>query len=371
MPKDYKDQFTLDGRVKPANHMVTRQKVEAADLLVKDALQGSKIAAGKLAEVMTSSDLKFNIAHLVTVNTLPQFDDLERTWQQIAGTRTVQDFTPTRMVSTFGELTGAGVATGGGLPVVPEGAPYPYVTITGQESFYAKIQKMGAKFGFTWETSVNDIIGFLQDMPQELLGLVVDTEEREVYDALKSASNSLAGGTLPDSTVVPTNAPVSANAIAQAIYELETTEVNGKAVGPSSTGYNVIVPIGRKRFLDYELSQSLITVQDGNLSFTGGNRDWLGSYDVIETPEVTGTNWYILPKPGGLRRPVLELGRLTGYENPELRVNNDTGTYVGGSAVSPFEGSFDNDTVDYRVRYVCGGILWDDTYILKSDGTGS
>ena len=69
------------------------------------------------------------------------------------------------------------------------------------------------------------------------------------------------------------------------------------------------------------------------------------------------------------REAAFELLRLRGYTSPELRVNNATGSYVGGGIVNPFEGSFTNDTIDYRFRYPTGGVLWDDTYVLKSDGT--
>lgn len=368
---EFKDQFTLDGRVKPANHYVTRAKVAEADKLLTAAMRGDKIAAGKLAEVHTTSDMKFNIAHLISVTAIPQFDAAPRTWTQIAKVRTVPDFGPVRLMSMFGNLTGAGIHEKGGLVDVPEGAPYPYVSITGQEAFYAKIKKMGTKFGFTWEANISDIVGFFEQIPGELVQAALDTEEREVYTALVNGTTTvLAGGALPDGTVVPINAPISPNAIWEALLELPKKTVNGKLVGASTNGYNVIVPIGVKAFIDWKLAQPIISILDGTVTLGSGDRSALQAVTIIESAFVTGTQWYVLPKPGGVIRPVLELGRLRGYESPELRVNNDTGTYVGGSAVSPFEGNFDNDSIDYRIRYVCGGILWDGSYSLYSKGTG-
>lgn len=379
MAVEYKDQFTLDGRLKPAHPSVTRVKAEAADKLLSAAMRGDRIASGQLAEVHTTSDLPFTLAHLISSEAIPQFDEATRSWSQIAGVRTVPTFENVRLFSLYTEITGAGVAAAdadpsltGGLPRVPEAAPYPYITVSGREAFYAKIAKNGAKFGFTWESRINDIEGFYDTLPSDLVQLALDTEEREVYEALiNGATNTMAGGTLPDGTIVPVNAPVSVAAISQAIYELETTAVNNRKVGASSTGYNVVVPIGKKRLIDYELSQQLVQVQNGSLTFSGGNREWIGSFDVIESSYVTGTNWYVLPKPGGVRRPVLELGRLRGYETPELRANGNTGVYLGSSAVVPFnEGSWDNDTIDYRIRYVAGGILWSNAYVMKSTGAG-
>lgn len=367
---EYKDQFTLDGRIRPANHLVTRKKVEAADALLQRAFRGDKIAAGQLAEVHSSSDLKFNVAHLVTSVVLPQFDEVERTWSQVAGVRTVPDFGPVRLMSIFGELTGAGVHAQGGLLTVPEGAPYPYVTVSGQEAFYSKLAKLGAKFGFTWESNVNDIVGFFEAIPGELLQLVLDTEEREVYEALvNGTTNELAPQTLPDGTTTLANAAISPEAIWAAILQLQNVEINGRKVGRAS-GYNVVVPAGTADFVNYALNRDIIQIVDGSVVYGPGDRSALQNITVVESTFLTGTNWIVLPKPGAIRRPVLELLRLRGYEAPELRVHGDTGSYVGGAAVSPFEGNFDNDTIDYRIRYVAGGVMWSSAYSVKSDGTG-
>lgn len=368
---NYKNPMTLDGRI-ALDPRVTEAKFNAAANLLAEALHGNRIASGKLAEVHTTSDLPFSMAQLISTEMIPQFDEDERVWSQLAGVRTVRDFNPVKLYGLYADLEGAGVHENGGLLDIPEAAPYPYVTVSGQESFYQKLSKKGVKFGKSWESEVNDIEGFYENIPNELLTLAYDTEEREVMDAVKSTTNSLAGGTLPDGTVIAPNAAVSVAAISQAIYELETTEVNGKKVGASRNGYNVVVGIGDKRLIDYELSQNLIAVQDGSLTFSGGNREWIGNFTVIESADVTGGEWYVLPKPGGVRRPVVELMRLRGYEAPELRANGNTGVYLGSSAVVPFnQGSWENDTIDYRLRYVCGGVLWDDSYVIKSDGSGT
>jgi hypothetical protein len=368
---EYKDQFTLDGRIRPANHLITRAKVAEADKLLGAAFRGDKIAAGKLAEVHTTSDLKFNLAHLITSVALPQFDEATRTWNQVAGVRVVPDFGPVRLQSIFGELTGAGVHQNGGLTTVPEGSPYPYVTVTGQEAFYAKLSKMGTKFGFTWESNINDIVGFFESIPSELVQLALDAEEREVYEALINGTTAeLASQTLPDGTVTDPNAAISPEAIWAAILQLQNVEVNGRKVGRAS-GYNVVVAAGTGDFVNYALNRTILQVVDGSIVYGPGDRSALNNVTVVETSFLTGTNWVVLPKPGAIRRPVLELLRLRGSEAPELRIHGDTGSYVGGSAVSPFEGNFDNDTIDYRIRYVAGGVLWSDDYSVKSDGTGT
>lgn len=374
MPTEYKDQYTLDGRITPDPRVSEVKVAEAANLL-RDALHGDRIAAGKLAEVHTSSDLPFALAHLITTELIPQFDEAERTWSDLADIRTVRDFSPVKLQSLVTNVDGAGVHQNGGLPVVPEGAPYPYVTVSGQESFYSKLQKMGTKFGKTWEAEVNDIEGFYEQIPGELLNLALDTEEREVYDALNSATASIAGGSLPDGTTVTANPTLTPSAIWQAIRELENKTVNGRKVGRSRTGYNVVVEVGMKDYIDWKLGQQILSIQqgtgDGTILLDAGDRTALNGVTVIESAFMAAGEWKVLPKKGGVRRPVLELLRLRGYEAPELRAHGNTGVYLGSSAVVPFnQGSWDNDTIDYRIRYVCGGTLWDNTYVIGSDSGG-
>lgn len=376
---EYKDILTLDGLVRPQPG-VSKRKIEAVGDLIARTMRGDSIAEGTLKEVMTTSDAPLAASHLVTAQLIPQFEKAERKWSQIAGVRTVADFRPVTLQSMFGDLTGAGVREGGGAARVPEAAPYPHVTISGVEAFNAKLQKNGVRFGMTFEARINDPAGFWSELPSELLQLALDTEEAETFDALTDGVASLGsavelqGGTLPDGTTVAANSPISPDAIWQAIIELSQRQVNGRSVGRLAGGYNVIVPVGLAPFIEFALSQKIIAVQNGSITYDGGDRSVFGSISIIESDKIGLTNpdeWYVLPKPGAYRRPVLELLRLRGYERPEVRVNNLTGNYVGGGAISPFEGSFDTDTIDFRLRMIAGGALWSGEQVLYSDGSGS
>ena len=369
---EYKDEFTLDGRLKPQGRVVTRTKVAEADKLMQKALRGDRIAQGQLSEAFSTTDLPFNVAHLITAVTLPQFDAAERSWSAVAGTRTVNDFGPVRLQSLYASLTGSAVHENGGLVTIPEHAPYPHITVSGQEAMYSKLQKSGGRFTWSWESGVNDVAGFFENIPTELLNLALDTEEREVYEALiNGTTQTLASQTLPDGTTVDANAPISPEAIWAAIVQLQNVEVNGRKVGRSSNGYNVVVPAGTKDFIEYALNRQIIAIQDGSITFGPGDMSALAGLNIVETPYLTGTQWIVLPKPGGIRRPVLELLRLRGYEQPELRVQANAGNYTGGGVVSPFEGDFEADEIAMRVRFVAGGVLWDDSYSVKSTGTGA
>lgn len=367
---EYKDQFTLDGRLKPVGKVVTRRKVEAADKLLQKALRGDKIASGQLAEAWSTTDLPFNVAHLINAVTLPQFEAAERSWSQVAGVRVAPDFSPVRLQSLYSQVTGSAVHENGGLVTIPEHAPYPHITVSGQEAMYSKLSKVGARFSWSWESQINDVQDFFGQIPTELVELALDTEEREVYEALvNGTTNDLATQTLPDGTVVPPNAALSPEAIWAALIQLQNVEVNGRKVGRAS-GYNVVVPAGTKDFIEYALNRQVIAIQDGLITYGPGDMSALANISIVETSFLTGTNWIVLPKPGAIRRPVLELLRLRGHEVPELRVQANAGNYLGGGVVSPFEGDFEADEIAMRVRYVAGGVLWSSDFSVKSDGSG-
>ncbi len=373
----YKDNFTLDGRLKP-HASVTPRKLEAAARIMEKALRGDSYAAADLHESHSTTDAPFTFAYLTSINALAQYDALEPTWTQIATVRTLPDFNPAVLTGVFGTFEGlkrgdAPANPAGIAPVVPELAPYPYATITKVEASYGRLKKRGFKVGLSWEARVNDTVGFYENLPGQMARTARDTEDYEVYSALLATPNGrqLAGGTTYDGTVVPANSKITRAAVIEAIYELKQRKVNGN-YQTFSGGYNLIVGYGQRAAVEFALNRDIVQLVPGSaggqvININGDNNE-LGQVTVIESPYITAPAWYLLPKPGTNARPVLELGKLRGQESPELRVHNLTGNYAGGGAVSPFEGSFDSDSIDFRLRHVITGIRWYDDAIVWSTG---
>lgn len=381
MGKQYKNPFTLDGILKPQVG-VSKDKVKAIKGLVESTMAGDRIAKGKLEETLTSTDAIFNFAYLSNLNFIPEFEEADRTWTQIAGTRRLPDFRKPVLYSLAArDWQGLGLEgdnPDGVSPVIPEGAPYPYAYMVGEEISSANgIRKRGFKTDFTFEAFINDSIGFIQALPGEMRRVALDTEEWEVYGALLqgvTTAQQLDGGTVPEpGDPVAPNSPLTRRALIRALQEIAEREVNGKKV-PQRGGYNLLVPVGQAAYIQYALAVGLtgINTTNGNTQYAFDVPAYnpFGGVTIIETDWVTGTNWYLLPKPNTTARPILEHGTLIGHEVPELRVENATGTYVGGGAVSPFEGSFDNDSATFRLRQFGAGILWTPNLILWSNGTG-
>ena len=91
---------------------------------------------------------------------------------------------------------------------------------------------------------------------------------------------------------------------------------------------------------------------------------------VVENPwlDIVGAGysnmaktWFLLPGPNTNVKPAAGVAFMAGEESPDLRVKNDQGNRIGGGSVGPEEGSFDDDTIQYRVRHIAGGVaLYDD-----------
>lgn len=380
MAKAYKDPYTLDGRLRLGNG-VTREKLQAAEKLVGAMLRGDRIAEGQVREALIStSDFAFNLAALVNAQTIPDLDDIELVSDQIVGRRSVSDFRDNYLYTVARRWDAGAVGDGqvneplDTLPTVPEGTPYPEAFFSGELIQSSGIRKTGLKIGATWEALINDTLGVVQALPGLFRDLATNTPERDAFVTLingVTSAQQLAGGTALDGTPVAANAPLSRAALAVAKRQLRQAIKNNYG-GTANGGFNLIVAVGQGDFARWLISNvSLETIQDGayGLRVTGGNE--LADVTVIESEYVTSdTAWYLLPKPGTTRRPVLDRLSLVGHEQAELRVNNLTGNYVGGSSVPPFEGSFDADMADWRVRLVTGTVLWSPYAVLWSEGDG-
>ena len=375
---EYKDWFTLDGRL-PLTRGVTQKAVEHMTDLVGRTVRGDRLAAATLSETMTTSDAPLAFAQVVNLNVFQKFDEAPRTWTQIATRRSVSNFQNITFYSLDRQWNDGTLGDGEPRhisPVIPETVAYPYAALAGESYEGNALVKRGFKVGLSWEFFINDTIGYVRDLPNEILRVALDTEEYEVYNALiggVGVDEQLDAATNPDGTAVVANSPLTRAALIAAQAQLGQREIDGRKVVVNG-GYNLIVAPGQRANAEFQINNTLLTtVTTGTspeLQFSTGGYNPLASISVIESEYVSGSAWYLVPKPGQ-RRPVLELAALTGHEAPELRISTLTGTALGGSALGPYSGGFDNDTIDLRVRQVIKGLNWTKEMILWSDGTGS
>ena len=361
---------------------LTGDKLKAMQGLVEGVLNGEHGKIGRLKEHFTTGDDSiFSFAYLTNLQVLSMFAEEARTWTEIATTQSYTSFSAPKRYSTDLKIEGferpveePGKA-GDVAPIVPEGSPYPTFTFSGELLVGNRLRKRGAKFELTWESIIEDLENLVPQIPGLITETFLNAEEWEVYGTLReiaTAPRALQAGTNLDGTTVVANAPISREALIQAIQQLKNRVVDGRRVRLNG-GLTLVVPIGSADAVNYfTRTVSLSSVTDNDLTFSVGDWNPLSSItNVVESEYVTAGEWFLLPAQGSTIRPVIELMKLSGHEDIELRVENVTGQYIGGGQVGPFEGSFDTDGAAFRGRYPIKGASWLPDLVVWSNGTGS
>ncbi|WP_217181637.1 hypothetical protein [Streptomyces sp. AC495_CC817] len=373
--EQYRDKFTLDNRIQP-QWGVTKESVERARELLRKA-RHSRVEEARVAELFTTSDLGFSVAHLTSAIAIPQLEEELKSLAGLAGTRTVKDLNPVvlRGIIAGNGLEGAGVDEFGAAAIIPEGTPFPIVQAQStEESYWSQTVKRGVQFNVTVEALINDLLGELDRLPEAFQKIVFNSTYADIFNALLQATQYLPAVQLPDGTSTLPNEALSAKGLIAASVALENRTINGVKIGRVGT-VNVVIPKGAQRFLEYDLAQvgRVISVQDGALTLSPDReiQALLPNLNIIESDRVTGTEWFMYPRPGTTPRPVLETLKVRGFESPEIRFRSDSGQILGGNVSGFRAGSFDADVSALRLRFFGGSVLWDPTWVVRSKGTGA
>lgn len=360
-------------RAIPRPRDYNQRLIEAADIMA-GVQSGSFLGLHRLQEAMTRPDFPIYLAAILDRELLPKYASIDPLWKQFCATTSVRDFRP----KTFVDLLGGQAL----LTRVGELQPYPERSVV-DAAYSISAAKYGAKFGLSFEAIVNDDLGDFRSFPDRLAVAARDTEDYLAASLVASATGpntalfrarTKADNPNPISNV-PDNKPLTIDNIGAAITLINNRrDIDGRPI--LARTFILMVPPALEI-----LARSLLGAQDVRITDAAGNvivttnpisakitllvNPWLSNIDVSAKSPAT---WYLLPEPGA-SRAALSLAFLRGHENPELRVKNDTGTLVGGGAVDPTEGSFDDDSVAYRVRHIIGGAQLDPIGTYASTGS--
>ena len=96
---------------------------------------------------------------------------------------------------------------------------------------------------------------------------------------------------------------------------------------------------------------------------TAVTNPWL---DIIDTTAGTKT-WYLFGDPAN--GDAIKMNFLRGHENPEVVQKMSDKISLGGAPISPLEGDFDSDSIEWRVRHILGGTQTDPRYTQANVGS--
>lgn len=262
-------------------------------------------------------------------------------WRSIASTVPVRDFRTQRRDRIGGY---------GNLPAVAEGGTYqPLTSPTDEEATYA-VTKRGGTESWTFESAMNDDLGALARIPEELGRAAARTLHEFVWldNFASNPTCTYDSVALFDAGHANTTAAALSNANASALRALMRTQA----------GYGVASkPLGvTPRFLvvPNELEDLANQICNGDRAVpatTPGATDVPNLHrgtELIVVDEFTDANdWYMVADPADV--PLIEIGFLGGREEPELFMQDD-----------PTQGTpFSSDEVTYKIRHIYSGAVID------------
>lgn len=349
---------------------------KAADLL-EAAFNGGWGAEVRLAEAFSTSDFKLAAFAQIDTETLALYQAQTPVWQQYCDQTVTNDFRPKRIVAPW--------ADSDAYQRVPEGTEYPAADAADATPYAISVFKYGRRKAITWEAwKNNEAIGELQDLPGKLANAAINTE------ALNAISNLLLVDAKTNVAAnVNTNFFKAGNDNAPTALPLTrdnlTTVLNGMATKKDNTGRTIVRPdmvLVIPKSLE-AVAISIISPQNVRTEVVNGATTTITEIsnplasltyvvepmlDYVNTHAKAAGTWFLVPKPRS-QRPALWTAKLRGYEAPDLRVKADAGQRIGGGAISPLEGSFEVDDIQFRGRHIVGNQTADALFTYCSYGS--
>jgi len=264
------------------------------------------------------------------------------------------------------------------MPIVGEKGEYTLVEETEGEFSYA-LSKYGRRTALSWETLLNDDLNAFSRFPANLAQSALNTQAWfQTYMLLdangpRSAFFAAGLGQAAVSVLTLTVANLGTAVAEQQAYQSLRNEPILNAprylvVGPSQE-------INARTIL----TSAQLAWTDGTSTgeLAHGTANALKSYglQLIVDPWIpvvansATTTWYLVADPSQIAPA--EFGQLRGHSSPELFIQDSDQRRVGGGGVSPMDGSFHRDMIEYKVRYCFGGCTLDERAVWGSTGAGS
>jgi hypothetical protein len=350
-------------------------------------------------ETVSSSDFKGNFfgafANVQQYIMQSKLAEEPLIWPEIAARRTVPD--PTRVtkmmrlnVDTRGlpDSNGGEPRVPGTLPRVPELTEYPVINwqATAEEMDTAK---NGARIAFSFESLFADQWNVLDTLPGELAQLERAGQETQVLNQYFTPAGFNTDYFVPG-TNLASNPALNFDSLKAAITKASAPPpiVAGQErplLRPVSKWKLVVGPgleLTARALLS--IQQYKETVSSGVETISSGNPfgsvelvvvPYLSTYYFSGAPSLRGTAWALVPAGGeSAWGPTVSNVFLAGLEEAELRIRMDAGRYIGGGDVNPYDGSFDDDSIQLRIRKFYKGNTHNaglNSVYSKGDGTAT
>lgn len=365
------DAAFFSGHLRTRNYHIAESAIDQAnDFLVRIA--EGRATQQQISEAFSASD--FTMAAFAAIDTRLQqaYAELPSVWRQYTDTITVNDFRPTRLLDKWSNILG--------LKLVPEATEFPKAAGQSFDQWWISVVKFGLSDGITFEARINnEAIGEIENLPGRLARAANETETINALSnllAVDPATNLAADLNTDFFKAANGNAPTALPLTAQnldAVLDALAQKKSKRGRLTATPALQVVIPRALEQQANRIRNLRAIEITDGTTKTVYDN--YLTSVDFVVEPMLdaifthakAATTWFVVPKTGSIR-PASFAAFLRGYETVDLRVKADAGQSTSGGAISPLEGSFELDTIEYRARHIVGHQVGDPTFTYVSRG---
>lgn len=372
----------VSGAPEPGRRLVRlgdRKKAMEAAIFFADCMTGRR-PSWHLKEAMSTSDfpnLMGDVLYRMMLGNYSAYPVTYPRWTRIVSAR---DFRSLHLYTLDGGQ--------GRLDKVGELAPYPETKFV-EGAYTLAVAKYGRRYGISFEMVMNDDMNAFNARPRMMALGARRTQEylatSLICDATGPHPTFFTNG---HANIVTGNPILSVQGLQKAMQVLASqTDADGEPI--IITAYELIVPPALEI-----TAQNILNALQIRVNSSGGNptgalpgggtidqflyaANWMrGRVTLSVNPYLSvinttsgNTAWYIIANPNDdLTRPAFAFANLRGHETPELYIKDPDQRMLGGGDSDPMEGSFDNDSIDYKVRAFMGAAQIDPKMAVSSTG---
>jgi hypothetical protein len=347
---------------------------EALDLIQR--ARRSSLGRIQLQEAMGTADFPLIFGDILDRQMYGSYKETPQVWRSYCRASTLPDFRTAKRFAVDGAE--------GRLPAVGEKVPYSPAVVK-ETSYSISVSKYGRKLQWSWESFINDDEAALGASSPARCGKAARRSEEYAATALHVDSNGPHASlyTSGNANIInTTNGAASTNPVLgvvglQDAFTVMGLQLDGDSEPIGIDGVILEVPPSLQVTARNLLNATEIILGADSASQRVLTSNWMKTFVTLVVnpyiPVIATTNgkttWFVHASPNE-GRPAMEMALLRGHEAPELFMKMSDQVRVGGPANS-LDGSFDNDSIEYKVRHCFGGARVDGKCTVGSNGSGS
>lgn len=301
-----------------------------------------------VTESMVSADFPILLGDTLDRLVLTRYATYAPAYRQFMRRRLARDFRSMASVRRSG---------GSRLTEVPEGSDYKHDTVSESGLEYA-VKKFGKKYKLTWEMVRNDDTQAFADLPNDMAMDAIQTE-MYYFSSLYVANATLFQAARGTGMNNKGTAALAIAAIEAGFNTLVAFTGDGGNPLNNAPIFLVVPPVLRiKAFRELGVLNMAGTA--GTVTLAGTTNVLAGELTIVVDPMIPildptngNTSWYLFSDPDLLH--AVEYAFLAGLEEPQIFMRSPNAVRLGGGGENGMDGSYEDDTIGYKVRHVIGG----------------